>query len=186
MAKKVGKLANRYAKALLAAAIAETGSDNARLLALAEGFKGIAQLWESQPQLRSCLQNPMFDLKTRTAALNGVTDWAGADPLLKRFAQILLERGRIGIIAEVSQRFSEFADEAAGVVSVRIKSATALETSEVQEIESEIKTKISGKPQFSWTVEPNLLGGLVIEYAGKVLDGSLSGRLERIERALMN
>jgi F-type H+-transporting ATPase subunit delta len=185
MAKKAGKLANRYAKALLGAAVDET-KDPARLLALAESFQALSQLWKEQPEFRSCLQNPIFKMKSRTDALNGVTDWAGSDPLLKRFAQILLERGRIGIISEVSERFSEFADDFAGIVSVRIKSAKALELSEVQEIESDLSAKISGKPQFSWSVEPSLLGGLVIEYAGKVLDGSLTGRLDRIERALMN
>jgi len=186
MPKKIGKLARRYARALLRSIEAERGKDGSPTPAqkLAHDLKAIAAEWEKNPELRALLLNPMFERAKRAEALLSVLRQSGVGQLEQRFFAMLFERDRISALPEIIGDFAELADSAAGLVPVEITTARQISADEVQEIEAALRQRIDGKVNFRWNVEPELLGGIVVKFHGKVLDGSLSGRLSQMERSL--
>ena len=186
MSQQYGKLAKRYAKALLQAVVREQGSAGSPspAQALAGQLSGFARLWNEVPELSGTIVNPMFDKSERLRALLEVAARAGASGQLPRFLQVVFERERIAALPEMAAAFAELADTAAGMVQVGIAVAREVQHEEMRSIEADLKSRIPGNLSFSWRIEPELIGGMVVTYAGKVLDGSVRGRLERIERKL--
>ena len=187
MAKRAGRLAQRYAKALLRTVEGELGKSGEPSPAqqLASGLRSFAMLWLEERELSSSLLNPMFPKNERLRALLALAEHAALPQIARNFLRVVFERDRIAVFPEIAQAFALLADEAAAVVRVKVTVAREIPGEEVRSIQLDLRHRIPGKPEFSWAVEPAILGGLIVEYAGKVLDGSLSGQLNRIERKLL-
>ncbi len=186
MAKKVGKLANRYAKALLIAVIKELGTSGSPSPAqkAATNLSSFAKIWDEDRQFSTSIQNPMFEKGERMNALVEVAKKAGLEDILVRFLRVAFQRDRISLLPEIAAAFSEQADSSAGLLQVEVTTARDVPDSEKSAIEKSLVEQLKGSLQFSWKQDPSILGGLVVRYGGKVLDGSLSGRLARLEGKL--
>lgn len=187
MAKDYTKLASRYARALLRTVERELGSAGSPTPAqhVARSLSEFAAVWTREEELSSSIVNPMFEKGQRLEALITVAKLAELPEVARRFLRVVFERERIAALPEIAETFRQKADEAAGVVQVEVSVARPVDAEEVRNIESGLAQQISGRLEFHWSVDPALIGGMVVRYQGKVLDGSLSGRLERIERQLM-
>jgi F-type H+-transporting ATPase subunit delta len=188
MAKTVGKLATRYAKALLAAVIREQGSQGSPTPAqsVAKALKEFAGLWQREHSLSVSLQNPMFEKNERANALVKIAEEAGLPDIAVRFLRVCFERERIAALPEIAQAFSDAADADAGILQVEIITARSISTEETKAIEQGLTSQLHGTLSFRWRIEPEILGGLIVRYGGKILDGSLAGRLTRIEHKLQH
>lgn len=187
MAKRVGKLARRYARAFLSATEAELGGTGSPTPAqeLAEELQRLATLWTEDAQLPLFILSPMFEAEERRNALLEVGRLAGLRDLGLRFLRVLFERDRTAALPEIAVAFAELADEAAGVVKVKVTTARPVGAEEVREVEAMLASSIRGKTVFSWEVDTTILGGIVVQYGGRVIDGSVTGQLERMERWLV-
>lgn len=188
MSKKVGKLASRYAKALFNAAVSELGESGtpSPQQKLAGQLLEFSAVWERDKELTNCILSPMFKDTERLSALVEVSRAAGLPPLAQRFLQVLFERDRIAALPEICAAFSGEADKRAGAMKVEIVTARAVSSEESEEIQKGLATHIGGRPVFTWRVDPTVIGGMIVSFGGKVLDGSLSGQLSRIERSLVS
>lgn len=181
MSKQYIKLAGRYATALQKA-VEESGSD-AR--SVASELEQLAQLWSSNLELSTSLQNPFFSKEDRMKSLQQVLQASQVSDVLRKFVSIVFERDRIKAIAEMSEIFSQRVEAAAGLMHVQVTVAREPGADEKSTIESSISERLQGKVEYKWSVDPTILGGLVVEYGGHVLDGSVSGRLDRLEKELL-
>lgn len=187
MAKLAGKLARRYANAFLRAVTDEQGADGSPTPAqrVAQSLEQFAEIWRQSPELSRSMLNPMFDKDERLKALHEVARAAGMPDVALRLLTVVFERDRIQIFDQIVEAFKNLADSAAGVVHVQVALARGISDDERGKIEETLRHKIGGSLRFAWSVDPELLGGMVIRYSGKVVDGSLQGRLERMERMMM-
>lgn len=175
-----GKLANRYARALLGAAKAE----KVDLAELTEKLTQIAEAYASNKQLSEALLNPVFSKKDKWSAIDKISDLVSLPPIGKNFLRVVVERDRIGSIDEIAEAFSQEADRDMGVFRVEVTSAKELSSDEVSEIEAGFQKKVEGKPAFEWKIDPEILGGLIFQYEGRLVDSSVRGRLSRLEKEL--
>jgi F-type H+-transporting ATPase subunit delta len=189
MSKKIGKLAKRYARALLAAMRREMGTTATMPTAaqrIAQQLQELTAVWEGNQEFSAALLSPEFKREDRRKALESIARASGLPEISIRFLLTVFDRERIGALPEIVGSFAQLADEEADVIAVTVETASSINSTEQQEIEASIKQQISGKPVFSWKIDPALLGGIVVRYSGRVLDGSLNGRLERLERSLLS
>lgn len=187
MAKPVGKLARRYARAFVRAVQDTRGSEGRPTPAqqVAAELDRFIAAWNGQSELSQSIVNPMFEKGERQKALAAVAEVLGLSDIARRLLDLVFERDRIPFIEQIVAAFKELADEAAGVVHVEVSVARRISDEERRRIEDSLRQKIAGSLSFVWNTRPELLGGMVIRFGGKVIDGSLQGRLERIERALL-
>lgn len=176
MSKRAGKLATRYARALIK--VIEPGNS----VQLSEELKKVADFWTEKKELRDVILNPMFDKAQRQAAFLSLFN--ELSPELNRFLTVIFEKDRIVHLPEISAQFSELAARQANKVAVSVKVARGISAEESRELELSLGQHIPGHLEFTWQVDPSIIGGLLVEYQGKILDGTLSGKLERIEKAL--
>lgn len=186
MAANVQKIANRYSRALLNAMLSD-GADSKTLEETSKYLKLFSEVWQSNKDLRDYLLNPMFRRLDREKVLVKSLEDSKFPVAVIKFLTLLFSRDRItqDSVRALSEAFERFVSAELGVVEVNLETASALGDSERQEIEQRISKSIVGKPTFNWAVEPELLGGIVVRFQGRVLDGSVRGRLDDVERALL-
>lgn len=189
MSKKLSKLASRYARAIFNAIEAEKGaaplpSGKTPAQESALELAQFVKLWQENHELSQVLLSPMFNQDARYEALKGIVEEFQFSKEVKRLLEVLFERRRLNAVAEISEAFSEKADISAGVLRVLVQTARELPQDEVNKIQHQLSSELSGSPVYTWQVKPEILGGLVIKYGGKVLDGSVSGKLSKLKQGL--
>ena len=84
-----------------------------------------------------------------------------------------------------SRAFSELADKSAEVGKVEVSSARSLSAEERNEISQGVARRLQGSTEYSWTVDETLIGGIILAFDGKIIDGSVRGRMTRIREQLL-
>ena len=176
------KLALRYARALYDARQSEGSAGNSETAA--EELQTLASAYESSSELQDALANPMFEEAEKRAVWSRLVEENTGDQTLRRFLGIVYDRGRIEVLPAIAEAYQRVLDEASGSQKVEIVTARQVDSSESEKIEYALSAKIGGTPSYEWSVQPELIGGMIIRYGGRVVDGSLSGKVERLEQQL--
>ena len=187
------KLGLRYARALLRAVERTQGtvSQGTNGTAATPAQKNAAMLTrfvetlKNTPHFEDSLVNPMFSREEREKALMSALKLFGPDETLASFIRVCFERDRIAIIEDVAAAFTHLADEAAGVVEVEVMTARDVDLFERSKVEMMVKEKVSGTPKFLWVTNPEILGGMIIKIGDRVVDSSVSSRLEQYKAQLV-
>ncbi len=191
--KRAGKLSRRYARALHSAierAVAQGTLSAAATdgLSIAQQFasrlSAFAATFTADAQLAPYCLSPLYPKAQRQAAFLAVAQACGVTGIAYDFLRMMFEHDRAPALPEVAEAFSALADRAAGVVKVELIAARELSDHDRAEAEGRVRAAVGGLPQFFWHVDSDLIGGIVVKYAGKILDGSVKGRLEQIEKQL--
>lgn len=181
------KLGLRYARALLRAIEKTEGTagDPTPAQKSATLLLEFVRTLQGTPHFKDSLVNPMFSHEDREKALMSALSLFKPNETLASFVRVCFARDRINIVNDVARAFIKLADEAAGVVEVRITTAREVDLFERSKIEMTITERISGTPRFVWKCDPNILGGMIIKARDRVVDASINGRLERFRSELV-
>jgi F-type H+-transporting ATPase subunit delta len=109
---------------------------------------------------------------------------AGLDEPGRAFLRLLAENGRLDYLPEVATRFKELEAEDRNVAEVEIVSATALDAAQRDRLAGALRTRLSRDVRLTCSVDPALIGGAVVRSGDLLIDGSLRGKLERLETEL--
>ena len=192
MGKAIGKVANKYARALLRSVESEdsakgstSGEGKTPAQELAEKLTAFSNAFSTDRDLHNALLSPMFPEPQRASALKALTESFEFSPAAKNFIRLMFERGRLPLLSEVALAFTQLADRAAQVVVVEVLTARAVGSDEQAQIATSLKKTIAGKLEFVWSVDPEILGGMLVRYEGFVLDGTVRSNLNRIGQTLV-
>ncbi len=167
-----------YARALFQAAQEEGRLDTVR-----EQLADFVAALDDVPELRSALGNPQIDRRAKASTLDAVL--ADSDEVLRNFLRLLAEKGRIGEVDEVQREFERLAIAAEGQLNVELTTAYELTDDEAASILGQIETASGRRVQASRKVDPELIGGVVLQAGSMRLDASVRGRLERLRQELV-
>jgi F-type H+-transporting ATPase subunit delta len=167
-----------YARSLFEAA---TEAD--RLAEVREQLGDFVEAVRQVPELAGILRNPQLDQRAKLAAVDAVA--GNADPLVRNALRLLIEKGRGGEIEEVGEEFERLAARQEGQLNVELTTAFELSEDEARAIVDQIQ-KASGRTiEATRSVDPELIGGIVLQAGSLRVDASVRGRLERLERELV-
>ena len=97
-----------------------------------------------------------------------------------------MDRGREGLIVQVADHFIELADSEKGIAEAIVTSVRPLTEEETKAISTTFAKKLGKKDlRIENKVDSNLLGGIKLRIGNRIYDGSLQGKLERLERQLL-
>ena len=110
----------------------------------------------------------------------------GADEAFQRFLALLADNRRLPLLPEIAGLYDELRLEAERIVRAKVTSATALPEAELATIRAALKQRFGREVEVEAAVDESLIGGAVIDAGDVVIDGSLRGKLERLQAALAN
>jgi F-type H+-transporting ATPase subunit delta len=166
-----------YARALFEAAQEEGALERAasELAALAGAVREV-------PQLEAFLRSPQVDPAEKAEVLAEIAE--GADELVRNFVRLVAEKGRAGELPEIAAELQGLADRAQNRLAVELTTAHELSDEEARSIVEQIERASGRTVEATRSVDPSLLGGVVLRIGTFLADGSVRGRLERLRREL--
>ena len=167
-----------YANALF-----EAARDQQKLEPVGEQLAQLVEAEREVPELRGLLRNPQLDPRARRAALEDVLE--GTDDLLRNFLLVLADKGRAGQLEEIAAEFARLVAEAEGIVHAQLTTAVELSDDEAGKLLHQIEQASGRKVEATRTVDPDLIGGIVLQVGSHRLDASVRGRLDRLRRQLV-
>ena len=166
-----------YAKALFAAA-----EDSGRVDAVQRDLGEFADAVEASPELTAFLSNPQVDPAAKVGVLGELSE--GSDELVHNFLRLIALKGRAGQIPGIRDEFQALVDRAQGRVAVELTTAFELSDDEAASIVAQIEQSSGRKVEATRKVDPELVGGMILQAGSLRVDASVRGRLERLRHEL--
>lgn len=170
-------VAATYAEALYEAALEADA-----VTQVAADVEAFAEAVQGSPELRMVLANPEIDSGAKKAAVAAIA--ADAQPLLGNFLQVLVERGRIAELLEIAEAFRERVARAQARLEVEAVTAIPLPDDLRARIVESLQAKTNATVELTESVDPDVVGGLVLNVGEVVVDGSVRHRIEGLRREL--
>lgn len=100
------------------------------------------------------------------------------------FLKLLCEKGRVNYFSDAVEEYKNLLDASKRVSNAKVTSAVSLTDEEKEKLGQKLKTISNTTVQMEYVIDPSLLGGIIVEMDGKVLDGSLKNRLRDIKEVM--
>jgi F-type H+-transporting ATPase subunit delta len=166
-----------YANALF-----EAARDQGKLETVREQLQQVVEAEAQVPELRELLRNPQLDPRARAAAIEDVL--GDAEELLRNFLLVLADKGRTGQLEDIARELERLIARHEGVVHAELTTAVELSDEEARKLLDQIEQSSGRKVEATRSVDPDLIGGIVLQVGSHRLDASVRGRLERLRRQL--
>ena len=166
-----------YAEALL-----EAARDHDRVEQVRVELEDFVAAVEASDELRSLLRNPQIEPHVKRDALDAAL--GGADPLVRNFLLLLAEKGRIGEVDEIQSELERLVALAERILELELTTAVELSDEEAAKVVGQIEQAAGRKVEATRNVDPELLGGIVIQAGSQRLDASVRGRLDQLRQEL--
>lgn len=171
-------VARTYAQALFDAAKVKGRLDEVR-----EELQDFAGALRDVPELDALLRNPQLDPGTKADALDQLL--GGAEELVRNFLRVIAAKGRGAQIAEIIREFEALFAAEQAVLNVELTTAYELSDAEARDIVAQIEKASGRSVEASRSVDPNLIGGIVLKAGSRLADASVRGRLNRLRHELV-
>jgi F-type H+-transporting ATPase subunit delta len=174
------RIARVYAEALLSAAedAGQVDAIGAELDAL------VRDVLQADSGVEAYLASPAVGRRTKTEALERA--FAGrTSPLVHNLLGVLNHNGRLGLVRSIAAVYRDLLDQRAGRVRVKVASAVPLTDDQRARLTATLSARLKKTPVLSVSVDPDLLGGLVVRVGDQVFDTSVRTRLDTLRSHLM-
>jgi F-type H+-transporting ATPase subunit delta len=168
---------------MYARALYEAARDQGRVDAVRADLSELAAAMESTPELEAFLANPQLDPAAKASVLDEVT--TGGDPVVRNFLRVVASKGRAGQLRAISDAFEAIVDRAQGRLTVELTTAYELDDAETEAIVRQIEQASGRTVDATRSVDPDLIGGLILQAGSLRVDASVRGRLDRLRRELV-
>ena len=179
-------VATRYARALVDAVLspsprAAAPPEPERVI---EDLRGFEEAIGSSKELRNVLLTPGVPVARKRAVLGKIAGAMETSRIVRNFLFVLVDHRRIGDLSGIIAAFEHIMDVRLGIIQVEVRSARPLSEEQSQVLTSGLESATGKRVWLNTTTDPSLIGGLVARVGSTVLDGSVRGRLDALERQL--
>jgi ATP synthase F1 delta subunit len=168
-------IAQVYARSLF-----EVAQERGVLDQVREQLGQFTEAMQGNRELQVFFFSPYFSTEEKKNGLKRAIE--GAEPTFMNFLEVLVERHRMPAIFRIQARYEGLWDDANQLLPVQITSAVALEDSTVQSIGERIGGQTGRKVTLTSTVDPDILGGIVLRVGNFILDASIRNRLNQLRK----
>jgi F-type H+-transporting ATPase subunit delta len=172
-------VAIRYAKALMDVLYPEKAE------AGAEQLRSFAALLAEQSDAKKIFENPAISAHNRKGLLREISEALEFDRHVASFADILIERNRLGLLDEIIRVYQRLLDERFGLVRAVITTAQPLDAVQRAELAAKLESMTGKQVRMEMEVDPSLIGGVVARLGSTIYDGSVRQQLQTFKRRLV-
>ena len=174
-----GSLARRYARALLD--IGKEEGQLRRVLTEAEGFAGIL---DKSPDLREAMESEHVGRQDKHSTLEAVLASSGFLTTTKSFLFLLVEKGRMNVLPGILSELRRMVEESEGIERVEVTVPMPLSAPQKDLLRAVLERRTGKKIVLEESVDPAVLGGMVVRVGSTVYDGSVRTQIHQIRQNL--
>lgn len=174
-----GGLTDRYAAALYAHA-----DEQHALEGVVSDMEALGRLIDVSPDFQRLLESPLIDVNEATKAALAVLQQEGFGKPVRDFVGVVAANRRLRNLRGIVTAFAHLVAERRGIVTAHVASAHPLSDVQRQQLRARLIEAGYGNVNIHESVEPDLLGGLVVRVGARLYDTSLKSRLQRLQYAM--
>ena len=175
----VGNIAQRYGLALY-----ELADEGKNLDDVARDLESLKGLIAESSDLEKLLHSPVIDGDEKMRAMNTILERGGANPLTRRFIGVVAGNNRLFVLADMISAYLAELSHRRGEITAEVTSARPLKDDQLQQLTESLRAKLGGKVAVEPSVDPSLIGGLVVRVGSRMIDASLKTKLQRLQFAM--
>ena len=172
-------MAGRYAAALFALA-----KEQKQLPQVEADLRAFQGMLDSSEDLRRLVRSPVVTADDQAKALSTVLTKAGISSLTNNFVMLIARNRRLFAVADMLKDFRTLLARERGEVSADVVSAHTLTPDQMNALRDALRAQVGKDVQINTSVDPNLLGGLVVKLGSKMIDSSLKTKLSNLRVAM--
>lgn len=135
-------------------------------------------------ELRIVFSTPAVGTDKKKTILTQVTSDMGLDSITTNFLNVVMDHERMDLLGEIAEAFEAILNERLGIAVAEITTARPLEEVEKQELSGALSAKTGKKIRMNFSLDPHLIGGVVVRIGSVIYDGSVRGSLNRLRAEL--
>lgn len=172
-------LAARYASALYELAEGERALDD-----VAADLTQLRQLIAESPDLARLVRSPALSRDDQAKGMAAVLDAGGAHALTRKFVGAVTMNRRLFAITDMTKAFLAELARRRGEVVAEVASAVELSSEQVDAVTAALREAVGQKVAVNLSVDPSLIGGLVVRVGSRMIDSSIRTKLQRLQFAM--
>lgn len=173
-------LAGRYASALFDLAEADKQLD-----AVIGNLDSLNAMIGESEDLRRLLSSPVISRDDQSKTLSTIADKAGFNALTVNFIAVVADNRRLSVLPAIINAFKEILSAHRGEATAEVVSAAELSEKQITDLGDSLKQAIGTKVTIDASVDPELLGGLVVKVGSRMVDSSLRTKLQQLRLTMI-
>ncbi len=172
-------LTDRYAKALFEIALEGNIVED-----VYQDLSSLTKILEENKELKEIFIHPRLSKEEKGGIVDDFYQIAFENEHVKNFLHLLIEKKREKELAGIFDSFKIRYDEFKKQLPVEIVTATELTDIQLNKLKNKLAQKTKKEPMIKVTVDPKLLGGMIIKYEDKIIDGSVLKQVQQLTASL--
>jgi F-type H+-transporting ATPase subunit delta len=172
-------LAGRYASALF-----DLAREQRQIDAVGRSLDALGSTLVDSKDFGELVESPLVSRDEAGKAFAALAPQLGLDPITANFLGVLAHNGRKNQLRAVIRAFRRLAAEHRGETTAEIVSARPLNDDQVAALKQQLRTRAGRDVNIDATVDPNILGGIVVKLGSQRIDASIRTKLNRLAQAM--
>jgi len=172
-------MAGRYATALF-----ELARDSRKLKQVEKELGSFIAMLDGSADLERLVRSPVYSAEEQERALNAVLAKAKIKGLTANFFGLITRNRRLFAARDIVRAFRALAARHRGEASAHVASASKLSAAQLKRLKTSLKSMLGQDVAVTASVDPSLLGGLVVKMGSRMIDNSLKTKLDNLKVAM--
>ena len=174
----MNEISKEYGTALFALACEENAKHE-----YASALRTVKELLDESPEYKELISSPAIPLSDRLAIIEQAFSKTVPEHVLS-YLQLICEKGRFSCFNESVEQYNALLDASEQISAAKITSAIELTNEEKEKLVSKLESRYHCRISAEYYIDDAMLGGLIVELDGKILDGSLRQRLREVKEVM--
>ena len=172
-------LAGRYASALF-----DLARDQKQIESVGNSLESLGQALVDSKDFNELVTSPLVSREEAGKAFAALAPQLNLDPVTANFLGVLARNGRKGELRSVIRAFRRLAAEHRGETTAEIVTARPLNDDQLGQLRQQLRTRAGRDVNIEATVDPEILGGIVVKLGSQQIDASIRTKLNRLASAM--
>lgn len=172
-------LQGRYASALF-----DLASEQDSVVSVEADLDQLAAALDATPDFADLIRNPIVSRAAAGHAVDSVAELLGLSTLTRQFLGVLAVNGRLATLPRIISAFAAIAAAARGELTANVTSAHPLSDAQIAQLAERLKAREGKDVKIRATVDPDILGGLVVTIGSQQIDSSIRTRLNSLAQVM--
>ena len=172
-------LAGRYASALF-----DLARDQRQIESVGKSLEALSQALVDSKDFNELVTSPLVSREEASKALAAIAPDLGLDPVTTNFLGVLARNGRKNQLQNVIRAYRRLAAEHRGETTADVITARPLNDDQAAQLKQQLRARAGRDVTIDATVDPAILGGIVVKLGSQQIDASIRTKLNRLAQAM--
>jgi F-type H+-transporting ATPase subunit delta len=172
-------LAGRYASALF-----DLARDERQIESVSKSLDALGEALLDSKDFAELVASPLVSRENAGKAFAAISPQLGTDPITTKFLGVIARNGRKNELRSIIRAFRRLAAEHRGEATAEVITARPLNDDQVAQLKQQLRTRAGRDVNIDATVDPNILGGIVVKLGSQQIDASIRTKLNRLAMAM--